>query len=115
MSTASVTPWQLRRGEPGWPGCLTELESVGEREPDVLYGLGASDLVQDIDPDRTVTIVGPRRSGTYGRDVAHALGFGAASAGLLVVSGMALGCDSAAHEGALAAKGFHDCRPRGAG
>ncbi len=59
----------------------------------------------EADPDRTVTIVGSRRSGAYGREVARELGFGAASAGLLVVSGMALGCDSAAHEGALDANG----------
>ena len=101
----SVPSWRFGRGEPGWPDCLAELESVGEREPDSLYGLGCRDLVQEIDPDRTVTIVGARRSGAYGREVSQALGFGAASAGLLVVSGMALGCDSAAHEGVLAANG----------
>ncbi|MDQ3730354.1 MAG: DNA-protecting protein DprA [Actinomycetota bacterium] len=106
MSAPSLDPvWQIRRTESGWPDCLADLDSVGESEPDALYGLGSQDLVREIDPDRTVTIVGSRRSGAYGREVAHALGFLAASAGLLVVSGMALGCDSAAHEGALAANG----------
>lgn len=105
----SVTPtarsWRIRRTDPGWPECLSELPAVDDKEPESLYGFGNLGLLSELDPDRTVTIVGSRRSGTYGREVARDLGFGAASAGLLVVSGMALGCDSSAHEGALDANG----------
>ncbi len=97
--------WRLERGSPDWPECLAELPAVDEDEPGAIYGLGARELVTEADPARTVTIVGSRRSGSYGREAARELGFGAASAGLLVVSGMALGCDSAAHEGALDANG----------
>ncbi len=106
MSAPTVTcGWRIKRGEEGWPDSLAELPAVDESEPEVLYGVGNSALVSEFGPDRTVTIVGSRRSGTYGREVARDLGFGAASAGLLVVSGMALGCDSSAHEGALDANG----------
>jgi len=101
----SPAPWRIDRHDAAWPEALTELPAVDEDEPAALFGLGDCDLVADNDPDRTVTIVGSRRSGAYGREVARALGFGAASAGLVVVSGMALGCDSAAHEGALDANG----------
>ena len=73
--------WRIRRGEEGWPECLAELPAVDEDEPEVLYGLGARELLAQADPDRTVTIVGSRRSGAYGREVARELGFGAASAG----------------------------------
>lgn len=48
-----------------------------------------------------VAIVGARRAGADGLQVAHALGRGLAAAGVTVVSGMALGIDSAAHAGAL--------------
>ncbi len=101
----SAGEWRVSRREEGWPDCLTELPAVEEEEPELLYGAGAKELLTEADPDRTVTIVGSRRSGSYGREVARELGFAAASAGLLVVSGMALGCDSAAHEGALEANG----------
>lgn len=52
-----------------------------------------------------VAIVGARRASPYGLAMARSLGRGAAAAGLPVISGMALGADSAAHEGALAAGG----------
>ena len=103
--SAPLSPWRLRPGEGSWPACLADLDEVGEGQPAVLHGLGRRELVEGVDPDRTVTIVGSRRSGTYGRGVARELGSGAAAAGILVVSGMALGCDSAAHEGALDAGG----------
>lgn len=48
-----------------------------------------------------VAIVGARRGSAYGLEVARALGHGVAAAGLSVVSGLALGVDSAAHIGAL--------------
>ena len=52
-----------------------------------------------------VAIVGTRRCTSVGRDVARDLGFGLAAAGVVVVSGLALGVDGAAHEGALRADG----------
>ncbi|MFL5821597.1 MAG: DNA-processing protein DprA [Solirubrobacteraceae bacterium] len=50
-------------------------------------------------------VVGARRATPYGLEVARMLGRGLAAAGVTVVSGMALGVDSAAHEGALEAGG----------
>jgi DNA processing protein len=52
-----------------------------------------------------VAVVGTRRASPDGLEVARGLGRGLAAAGVTVVSGMALGIDSAAHEGALQAGG----------
>jgi DNA processing protein len=52
-----------------------------------------------------VAVVGTRRCTRYGRDVASRLGADLASAGIRVVSGLALGIDGAAHAGAVAARG----------
>jgi DNA processing protein len=52
-----------------------------------------------------VAIVGARDATAYGLDVARSLGRALASAGVPVVSGLALGIDSAAHFGALAGGG----------
>jgi DNA processing protein len=51
-----------------------------------------------------VAIVGTRRCTAYGTDVARALGHDLSAAGVAVVSGLALGIDGAAHEGALAGR-----------
>jgi DNA processing protein len=53
------------------------------------------------DPVPAVAVVGARRATAYGLDVARALGRGLAASGMTVVSGMALGIDSASHAGAL--------------
>ncbi len=52
-----------------------------------------------------VAIVGTRRCSGAGLKTAFDLGSGLAAAGVVVVSGLALGVDGAAHEGALAAGG----------
>jgi DNA processing protein len=52
-----------------------------------------------------VAVVGTRRASPDGLEVARGLGRGLAAAGVTVVSGMALGIDSAAHDGALQAGG----------
>lgn len=49
----------------------------------------------------SVAIVGTRRASPEGLRIARELGRGLAAAGVTVVSGMALGVDAAAHEGAL--------------
>jgi DNA processing protein len=56
-------------------------------------------------PAPVAAIVGTRRASPEGLEIARALGRGLASAGVTVVSGMALGIDSAAHAGAIEAGG----------
>lgn len=58
----------------------------------------------DID-QKAVAIVGSRKPTPYGLAVAERLGAGLAGAGVVVVSGMARGVDTAAHRGALGAGG----------
>jgi DNA processing protein len=72
-------------------------------------------FVRDIDPAPTafrrgilpdhsrphVAIVGTRRASAIGKEIARELGAGLAEAGVVVVSGLALGIDAAAHHGAL--------------
>jgi DNA processing protein len=54
---------------------------------------------------RAVSIVGTRRMTPYGARVARELASACAQVGIVVVSGLAQGIDSAAHEGALEARG----------
>ncbi len=98
-------------GAAGWSSCrhgagLPEgLEALAGSRPRAIFGAGDLELFAGLEPERAVTIVGARRAGAYGREVAFELGRALASAGIVVVSGMALGIDSAAHEGALAGGG----------
>src|SRR5216683_1417185 len=52
-----------------------------------------------------VAIVGSRRPSPYGEAVAEQLAADLARAGVIVISGLALGCDAAAHRGALVGGG----------
>jgi len=70
--------------------------------PAVLHVLGDPRALTDED---AVAVVGARRASSYGLEVARALGRGLSAAGVPVVSGLALGIDSAAHAGALQAPG----------
>jgi DNA processing protein len=54
---------------------------------------------------RRVAIVGTRRCTPAGREIAAELGQALAAAGVRVVSGLALGTDGAAHQGALSVAG----------
>jgi DNA processing protein len=70
--------------------------------PAVLHVLGDPGVLAAEDG---VGVVGARRASSYGLDVARALGRGLSAARVPVVSGLALGIDSAAHAGALEAAG----------
>ena len=86
----------LTMADAQYPALLREIAAP----PPVLFVLG--DLSLDIPG---VAIVGPRKATSYGKTAALQLARGVAAAGFCVVSGMASGVDTAAHEGALQAEG----------
>lgn len=69
--------------------------------PIVLYVWGE---LQDRD-QHAIGVIGSRRTTHYGTESAKKLSYQLAYAGLTVISGLARGIDTAAHQGALAAKG----------
>jgi DNA processing protein len=71
-----------------------------------LWLLGDTAGLAKLAAERPVAIVGARRASAYGIEVARTLARDLALAGVPVVSGMALGIDSVAHEGALEAGGL---------
>ena len=71
------------------------------KPPPTLYARGTAPL----DAERMFAIVGSRRSTRDGQRAAREIAEGLAGAGVTVVSGMARGIDTYAHEGALAADG----------
>ena len=95
----------------GWSACphaggMPEgFLALGSSRPRAIFGAGERSLVAGLEPARAVTIVGARRAGAYGREVAFELARTLARSGVVVVSGLATGVDSAAHEGALAGGG----------
>ncbi len=80
-----------------YPPLLREIHSP----PLVLYVWG-----ELIEKDRNaIGVVGSRQASLYGLDAAKKMSFQMGYAGFTVVSGLARGIDTAAHEGALASKG----------
>ena len=80
-----------------YPAPLREIHDP----PVVLYVKGKLEVRDKI----AVGVVGSRRATTYGLTAARKLSFQLAHAGVTVLSGLARGIDTAAHEGAVAAKG----------
>lgn len=97
----------LCRHAAGYPRRLLELTDA----PAVVFVAGdAARLARLVGEEggaaaRVVAVVGMRKASADGLEVARGLGRGLAAAGVTVVSGMALGIDSAAHAGALAVEG----------
>lgn len=70
--------------------------------PMVLYYAGS---LSDLDEPVTIAVVGTRKATEYTYQATYRLSRDMASAGVVIVSGCALGCDTAAHMGALDAGG----------
>lgn len=87
----------VMRGEPGYPRRLMQIANP----PHLLFVQGEPNL----DDPFPFAVVGTRRASAYGvrhtQEIAHDL----AKAGMCIVSGLAIGIDTAGHRGALAAGG----------
>src|SRR6266446_1799849 len=87
----------ITQESPSYPKPLREIHAP----PIVLYVWGE---LQEHD-HHAIGIIGARRTTHYGTESAKKLAYQLAYAGLTVISGLARGIDTAAHQGALAAKG----------
>ena len=82
--------------DPAYPKLLREIHDP----PIGLYRKGNYTF-----PDGCIAVVGSRRTTLYGQSVAKNLGADLARLGFCVVSGLARGIDTSAHEGAISANG----------
>lgn len=87
----------LAPGAPGYPELLANIPDP----PLLLYIKGRAGLLAR----PALAIVGSRNASTQGKANAEAFAQALSSAGVCIVSGLALGIDAAAHEGALRAHG----------
>jgi DNA processing protein len=94
-SDAAMTP--LAWNDPAYPAALATIADP----PPVLWIRGRIDALNV----PSVAIVGSRAASPYGLSVAAQLAGDLAACGLVIVSGMARGIDSAAHRGALTEAG----------
>lgn len=83
----------LARGEPDYPPLLAHIDDP----PPLLFLLGHAPLLSKA----AVAVVGARNASVAGQRFARELAEGLGRGGLLVVSGMARGIDTAAHSGAI--------------
>jgi DNA processing protein len=81
-------------GDPDYPARLMAIEIP----PVILFVRGNA---QVLSADHSVAVVGTRRPTEAGRRIAARIGVGLARAGAVVVSGLAVGIDGAAHAGVI--------------
>lgn len=91
LADAHITPLTVE--DPEYPDPLRATDQA----PFLLYVQGRLPLLRS----RAVAVVGTRRCTPYGRRAAADIAGGLAAAGITVVSGLARGIDTAAHEAAL--------------
>jgi DNA processing protein len=89
--------WACCRHDSDYPVGLRDAADA----PWALIGRGDPALLERLEPQGAITIVGSRRASTYGREIARDLARELAAAGLAVISGLAFGIDSCVHRGAL--------------
>ncbi len=94
---AEADCWACCRHDENFPEGLDD----GADAPVCLTGRGSSIPLAEVRMADSATVVGARRATGYGLEVARGLGAEIASAGLIVISGMALGIDGAVHRGAI--------------
>lgn len=80
----------------------SRLPAIGEDCPAVIHCKGNLDL---LNCEKAVAIIGARAADKEGNSKAYQLGKEYAENGYVVVSGLALGCDTSAHRGCLDAHG----------
>ncbi len=82
-----------------YPVVLREIDDP----PCVLYAKGIN---IDLNQRLCIAVVGTRKATPYGKTISFNLAKSLAGEGVVIVSGLAMGVDARAHEGALSARGY---------
>ncbi len=91
--------WLINEEDEKFPSSLKEIPSP----PFLIYGKGRMELLTD--QSVCIGVVGPRKPTSYGIEATEKIVSGLARAGLIIVSGLAMGIDAQAHETTLSEKG----------
>ncbi|MDP3987698.1 MAG: DNA-processing protein DprA [Candidatus Levybacteria bacterium] len=92
--------WFITRRDKEYPKSLLEIKNP----PIILFGKGQAEIlhfVQNDKEERAIAVVGTRKITQYGRDVTKLLTEELVMAGFTIVSGLAAGVDSVAHQTAI--------------
>lgn len=89
----------IRKNEELFPEAF---RAIGSECPETIYAMGNLELLRE---EGMVAIIGARMASRVGNGAAYALGAQLAKKGKVIVSGLALGCDAAAHRGCLSVDG----------
>ena len=79
-----------------------KLKAIGNEAPVLIHCLGNLELLKE---DKAIAVIGARAADKQGLNAAYKLGKEYAENGYIIVSGLAYGCDKAAHEGCLSVGG----------
>lgn len=96
--------WVLTEEDKNYPSFLREIS----HPPVIIYGRGDSSNIQTAVQHpvfKILAVVGTRKPTHYGLEAAEKITFWLARAGVIIVSGLAVGIDTRAHEAALDAGG----------
>ena len=96
--TMALGGWIVYPGHPSYPELLGAISDP----PALLYGRGSIEAANGL----CVAMVGARRASSYGRAAAEKIAGGLSRAGVVVVSGLAMGIDSSCHKAAVEAGGL---------
>ncbi len=90
--------WFLTLKDKHYPNLLSKIKNP----PFVLYGRGIPfEKWEDREINRTIAVVGARKTTAYGREVTRILASQLSLAGFTIVSGLAIGVDAVSHRAAL--------------
>jgi len=92
--------WIMTQWHSDYPKLLKNINDP----PICLFGKGDRNSI-DFTNDTCIGVVGARKNTAYGQYVAEELGKAFASAGLIIISGMATGIDTIAHKAAIEKQG----------
>lgn len=90
--------WTITEEDPSFPTALNEIPN----SPVIIYGRGQ---IKNLTAENMLAVVGTRKPTSYGLEATSSLVCELAEAGIVIVSGLAMGIDSRAHETTLDQKG----------